>query len=108
MISSRGYRAVVHKPPLSSANFGQIICRNFSSEEKSDPTPKSEETEQNDPRLKLLMNFTPRGMPNVFYSLKNLYILNFVLHNQIDRSFNIKEFIDGAKQVGFFSIFFQF
>lgn len=69
---------------------------------KSSSKDDNAKDEEEEFELPLLMDgLLPRGMPNLWYSLKNFYLINFVLRTQIDKSFDIKEFIDGAKQVCF-------
>ena len=84
--------------PVKSIRWRTNTARCFSSHQSTNEPPKDIDDDQE--RLPpLLMNFIPRGMPNLLYSLKNLYILNFVLYRQVDSNFNIKHFIEGAKQV---------
>lgn len=60
----------------------------------------NEENGEDEDEKPLLMNFVPKGMPNIFYSFANYYFL-YVIRSRIDRNFRWKEFIDGAKQVNF-------
>ena len=46
-----------------------------------------------------LMKFTPKSMPNPFYSLKNQLIIHFFIKPLIDKEFNSQLFLKGAKQV---------
>lgn len=45
----------------------------------------------------LMHNMLPRGMPNLWYSIKNFYIINFILRAQIDKNFELTSFIKGAR-----------
>ncbi|KAH7636629.1 hypothetical protein HUG17_6835 [Dermatophagoides farinae] len=79
--------------PLSSSSSG--------TSEKSDDDSNNQKGDEDDDEqgsIPLLMNFIPRGMPNLFMSLKNFYIINMVIRNQIDRNFTFKDFVEGAKQ----------
>ena len=53
-----------------------------------------------------LMNFTLKPMPNIFYSLKNQMIIHFFIKPLIDKEFDTKLFMSGAKQV-FIALFFR-
>ncbi len=96
------------KPVQSSGQFN-VITRQLSSSGGSgeQPPQKSSKNDDDDKsnneeefEVPLLMDgILPRGMPNLFFTLKNFYLINFVLRPQIDKSFDIKEFIEGAKQV---------
>ena len=46
-----------------------------------------------------LMRFSPKPMPNIFYSLKNQFIIHFFLKPLIDQEFDTRGFLSGAKQV---------
>ncbi|CAG2174734.1 unnamed protein product [Oppiella nova] len=45
-----------------------------------------------------LMRFTPKGMPNVLYALKNRLIVYLYLKPFLDKDFDLKSFLLGAKQ----------
>ncbi|KAH9397868.1 hypothetical protein TYRP_004197 [Tyrophagus putrescentiae] len=99
------------KPVQSSGQFN-VITRQLSSSGGSgeQPPQKSSKNDDDDKsnneeefEVPLLMDgILPRGMPNLFFTLKNFYLINFVLRPQIDKSFDIKEFIEGAKQAFIF------
>lgn len=82
----------------------QIAARSLSStssdtSKKSNDSENPKDDEEEEGPVPLLMNFVPRGMPNLFMSLKNFYIINVIIRNQIDRNFMFNDFIEGAKQV---------
>lgn len=93
----------------SGSKFSQhntLQQRSFSNKVENDSSNKSSNEDQdgkyddsNDVQLSLplLMDFIPHGMPNLWYSMKNFYMINFVLRTQIDKNFDFKEFINGAK-----------
>lgn len=107
---SIGLRSSVPLETTSSAGQFKVIARQLSSSggggeqpppsksSKDDDDDKSDGEEEFEVPL-LMDGILPRGMPNLFFTLKNFYLINFVLRPQIDKSFDIKEFIEGAKQV---------
>ena len=46
-----------------------------------------------------LMKFVPKPMPNIFYTLKNHFLVHFYLKPMVDKQFSIRDFMGGAKQV---------
>ena len=94
-VQSAGQFNVIARQLSSASGGGGEQPPQKSSKDDDDKSDGEEEFE-----VPLLMDgILPRGMPNLFFTLKNFYLINFVLRPQIDKSFDIKEFIEGAKQV---------
>lgn len=78
----------------------QTFVRQFSTSNKpkdEEPSPKAED--DNEEPVTLLMDIVPRGMPNIFHTIKNFFIVNFFIRSSIDKAFNFKSFLAGAKHV---------
>lgn len=100
LIANNTYK---HQTIVQNHNLeNQTFVRHFSTSnqpESKKPNSKNENNEEE--TVKLLMDVLPRGMPNLFFTIKNFFIVNFVIRGSIDKTFNFKSFMTGAKHVNF-------
>ena len=78
--------------------------RKFSDDSKRDDDSKNKQSsseDSEDSEIVFLMDVVPRGMPNLFNTIKNFFVVYTQIKPELDPNFDVREFIRGATQVSF-------